>query len=85
MYNVSVWSSCVWSRRRGDAGQRCFVYNAWRYVCVRAAVAESNVISRQRRTCLNLSVSTCFFSRLAGGYSRRVSDLLFVRVSDVQG
>ena len=31
--------------------------------CVRArqAVVESDVISRQRRTCLNLSVSTCFF------------------------
>jgi len=33
MYNVSIWSSCVWSRRHGDAGQRCFVYNASRHVC----------------------------------------------------
>jgi len=32
MYNVAEWSSCGWSCRRGDAGQRCFVYDASRHV-----------------------------------------------------
>ena len=55
----------------GDVGQQCFVYNAWRHVCVRASgSSESNVISRHRRTCLSLSVARVLFSRLAGGYSR---------------
>jgi len=87
MYNVSIWSSCVWSRRRGDVGRQCFVDNASRHVCARARAgsSQSDVISRRRRTCLNLSVSTCFFSRLAGGYSRWISDLFVVRVWDVQG
>ena len=35
----------------------------------RAGSSESDVISRQRRTCLSLSVA-CVFSILAGGYSR---------------
>jgi len=43
-----------------------------RGTCVRArgGSSQSKVISRQRRTRLNLSVARVFFSRLAGGYSR---------------
>jgi len=70
MYNVSIWSSCVWSHRRGDAGQRCFVCNASRRA--RAGNSQSNVISWRWRTCVSLSVACVLFSRLAGGYSRCV-------------
>ena len=53
------------SRRCGDVGQQCFVYNAWprRHVRVCASgSSESDVISRQRRTCLNLSVARVFLA-----------------------
>jgi len=39
-------------------------------VRARAGSSQLNVISRQRRTRLNLSVARVLFSRLAGGYSR---------------
>ena len=50
-----------------------------RDTCVRACrqYSQLSVVRRQRQTCLNLSVlARVLFSRLAGGYSRRVSDLL---------
>ena len=68
MYNVSIWSSCVWSRRRGDAGSGVlFITRRGTCVRARAGSSQSDVISRRRRTCLNLSVARVF---LAGGYSR---------------
>ena len=39
-----------------------FITRGGTCVCARQAVVESNVISRRRRTCLNLSVSTCFLA-----------------------
>ena len=44
MYNVSIWSSCVWSRRRGDVGRQCFVDNASRHVCVRVPAVVSRML-----------------------------------------
>jgi len=81
MYNVAEWFRCVRSPGRGGAGQRCFVCHASRHATRHASTCATIVSwvllgDSDRRVWACLYLARVLFSRLAGGYSRWVSDLL---------